>query len=48
MSQGHYLQRLREVRNQCCSLTLSDEELIYIAIHGLQPALREKVSGIEY
>jgi hypothetical protein len=45
---GHYLQRLREVRNQCYSLTLSDEELICIAICGLQPTLKEKVFGIEY
>ena len=29
-------------------MTLSDEELIHVAICGLQPALKERVSGLEY
>jgi hypothetical protein len=43
-----YLQRFREIRNQCYTLALTEEELICIAIRGLQPMLREKVTGIEF
>ena len=39
----HYLQRFKEVRNQCYTLTLSEAELVSIAIRGLIPAIREKI-----
>jgi hypothetical protein len=29
-------------------MALTEEQLICIAIHGLQPMLREKVTGIEF
>jgi predicted NBD/HSP70 family sugar kinase len=44
-SESHYIQRFRDVRNQCYSLTLSDAKLVGIAIQGLLPALKEKISG---
>jgi hypothetical protein len=37
------LQRFKEVRNQCYTLTLSEAELVSIAIWGLIPAIREKI-----
>lgn len=40
---SHYLQRFRDVRNQCYSLTLSEAEVVSIAIRGLLPAIREKI-----
>ena len=43
-----YLQRFREVRNQCYTLALTEDELICIAIRGLQPTLKEKVTRIEF
>jgi hypothetical protein len=39
----HYLQRFKEVRNQCYTLTLSEAELVSIAIRELIPAIREKI-----
>ena len=39
----HYLQRFKEVRNQCYTLTLLEVELVSIAIRGLIPAIREKI-----
>jgi hypothetical protein len=39
----HYLQRFKEVRNQCYTLTLSEVELVSIATRGLIPAIREKI-----
>jgi hypothetical protein len=39
----HYLQRFKEVRNQCYTLTLSKAELVSIAIQGLIPAIKEKI-----
>ena len=42
----HYLQRFKEVRNQCYTLTLSEAELVSIAIRGLIPAIREKIGLI--
>jgi hypothetical protein len=44
-SRSHYIQRFRDVRNQCYSLALSDTELVGIAIRGLLPALKEKIGG---
>jgi hypothetical protein len=44
-SESHYIQRFRDVRNQCYSLTLSDAKLVGIAIQGLLPALKEKIGG---
>ena len=43
-SRSHYIQRFREVRNQCYSLTLLDLEIISTAIQGLIPVIREKIS----
>jgi len=39
----HYLQRFKEDRNQCYTLTISKAELVSIAIRGLIPAIREKI-----
>ena len=43
----HYLQRFKEVRNQCYTLTLSEVELVSIAIRGLIPTIGEKI-GFDY
>lgn len=42
---SHFIQRFREVRNQCYSLTVSDTEVVSIVVRGLLPALREKVGS---
>ena len=39
----HYLQRFKEIRNQCYTLTLSEAELVSIAIRGLILAIKEKI-----
>jgi hypothetical protein len=44
-SKSHYIQRFRDVRNQCYSLTLLDAKLVGIAIQGLLPALKENIGG---
>lgn len=40
---SHFIQRFREMRNQCYSLALSDLDVVNIAIRGLLPAVREKI-----
>jgi len=39
----HYLQRFKEVRNQCYTLTLLEVELVSIVIRGLIPAIKVKI-----
>jgi hypothetical protein len=39
----HYLQRFKEVRNQCYTLTLSEAELVSIVIRGLILDIKEKI-----
>jgi len=39
----HYLQRFKEVRNQCYTLTLSEAKLVNIAIRELMLATKEKI-----
>jgi hypothetical protein len=42
-SGSHFIQRFREMRNQCYSLTLSDEEVVSIAVRGLLPVVSERI-----
>ena len=43
-----FVQRFREVRNKCYSLTLSDRQLAELAFQGLLPSLKEKYASQEF
>lgn len=43
---SHFIQRFRDMRNQCYSLALSDQDIVNVAIRGLLPAVRGKI-GID-
>ena len=39
---------LRETRNLCFSLNLTDDQLVALAVHGMLPTWREKLLGQEF
>jgi hypothetical protein len=43
-----FLRRFREVKCMCFSLNLPDDQLADMAIAGMQPAVREKLFGMEF
>ena len=43
-----FIQRFREVRNKCYSLTLSDKQLAELAFQGLLPSIKEKYASQEF
>ena len=47
-SVASFVQRFREVRNKCYSLTLSDRQLAELAFQGLLPSLKEKYVSQEF
>jgi hypothetical protein len=43
-----FIQRFREVRNKCYSLTLNDAQLAELAFQGLLPHIKEKYASQEF
>jgi hypothetical protein len=43
-----FIQRFREVRNKCYSLTLNDAQLAKLALQGLLPHIKEKYASQEF
>jgi len=43
-----YIQRFRDVRSRCYSLSLSDRQLAELAFQGLFPHIRERFSSQEF
>ena len=43
-----FLQRFRETRNLCFSLSLADDQLAALAIQGMLPMWKEKLLGQEF
>jgi hypothetical protein len=43
-----FLRRFRETKNLCYALNLPDDQLPGMAISGMQPAVREKLFGMEF
>jgi hypothetical protein len=43
-----FIQRFREVRNKCYSLTLNDAQLAELAFQGLMPHIKEKYASQEF
>nr|ABA98801.1 retrotransposon protein, putative, unclassified [Oryza sativa Japonica Group] len=43
-----YIQRFREMRNNCFSLSLTDAQLADLAFHGMIPPIREKFSSEDF
>ena len=47
-SVASFVQRFREVRNKCYSLSLTDKQLAELAFQGLLPSIREKYASQEF
>jgi hypothetical protein len=43
-----FLRRFRETKGMCFSLNLPDDQLAYMAVAGMLPAIRAKLFGIEF
>jgi hypothetical protein len=43
-----FLRRFRETKSMCFSLNIPDDQLAGMAIAGMLPAIREKLSGMEF
>ena len=43
-----FLQRFRETRNLCFSLSLADDQLAALAVQGMLPMWKEKLLGQEF
>jgi len=43
-----FIQRFRDVKNQCYSLVLSDQQLAEVAFQGLLPHIKEKYASQEF
>ena len=43
-----FLQRFRETKNLCFSLSLADDQLAALAIQGILPMWKEKLLGQEF
>ena len=43
-----FIQRFRDVKNQCFSLVLSDQQLAEVAFQGLLPHIKEKYVSHEF
>jgi hypothetical protein len=43
-----FLRRFRETKSMCFSLNLPDDQLAGMAVAGMLPAIREKLSGMEF
>ena len=47
-SDTEFLQRFRETRNLCFSLSLADDQLADLAVQGILPIWKEKLLGQEF
>ena len=43
-----FIQRFRDIKNQCYSLVLSDQQLADVAFQGLLPHIKEKYASQEF
>jgi hypothetical protein len=43
-----FIQRFKEVRSHCCSLNLSDGQLVEFVLQGMSLLVREKFDGQEF
>ena len=43
-----FIQRLRDVKNRCFSLVLSDQQFVDVAFQGLLPHIKEKYASQEF
>ena len=43
-----YIQRFRDIRSKCFSLSLSDSQLAEMAFQGLLPHIKERFSSHEF
>jgi hypothetical protein len=44
----NYLERFKEIKNQCFNLPFSDSDLAYLAFRGLKSSLRDWLRGIKF
>jgi hypothetical protein len=47
-SVSDYLKCLKEVKNCCFNLSLTDSDLADLAARGLKPAIRDRLEGVEF
>ena len=47
-SVSDYFKRFKEVKNRCFNLSISDKDLVDVALNGLRLYLKEKLEGFDY
>jgi len=47
-SVSDYFKRFKEVKNRCFNLSISDKDLVDVALNGLRSYLKEKLEGFDY
>ena len=47
-SVSNYFKRFKEVKNRCFNLSISDKDLVDVALNGLRSYLKEKLEGFDY
>ena len=47
-SVSDYFKRFKEVKNRCFNLSISDKDLVDVALNGLRSYLKEKLKGFDY
>ena len=47
-SVSDYFKRFKEVKNRCFNLSISDKDLVDVALNGLHSYLKEKLDGFDY
>jgi len=47
-SVSDYFKRFKEVKNRCFNMSISDKDLVDVALNGLRSYLKEKLEGFDY
>ena len=47
-SVSDYFKRFKKVKNRCFNLSISDKDLVDVALNGLRSYLKEKLEGFDY
>ena len=43
-----YFKRFKDIKNRCFNLSLSQKDLVYLALAGLRSSYREKLDGFSF
>ena len=43
-----YFKKFKDIKNRCFNLSISDKDLVDVALNGLRSYLKEKLEGFDY